>query len=176
MSKSKTAISESLLELLANSSFHVVTISEIFGHARVARRTFYNNLDSKEDIVRFIVDKLVMEFIESIKNQHLDTPKTLGQAYYRFWYEKKDVVPILAKNRLFHILQRDFQNYLPQLAMAMGVGGIASQMDETLLDYVYTFVSSGLCYNLEKWAKGGYQEPYSQIGEVFNVIDNGLIE
>lgn len=176
MSRSKDAISASLLVLLKKDSFHVVTISEICAHGNVARRTFYNNFKTKEDIIEYVVDKLVIEYIDSIKNQQLNTPRTMGRAYYKFWLEKKDVVSVLEKNNLFYILQKEFLNYLPELATAMGVDEIAALMDETLLDYLYTFVSSGLCYNLEKWAKNDYRESYDEVGEVFNVIANGLID
>lgn len=174
--RSKESIATSLLQLLKNYSFQEITISEICANCDVVRRTFYNNFASKENIIEYVVNKLVSEYVASIRSQHLNTPRSMAHAYYKFWYDKKEIVSILEKNSLFYILQRDFLNYLPDLATAMGNDENANLMDATLLEYVYTFISSGLCYNLEKWAKNDYSESPQEIGEVFNIIAHGLMD
>jgi len=174
--KSKESIASSLLQLLKNYSFQEITISEICANCDVVRRTFYNNFVTKEDIIEYIVNKHVSEYMDTIRKQRLNTPRAMAHTYYKFWYEKKEIVSILEENNLFYILQNDFLNYLPDLATAIGNDENAKLMDATLLDYVYTFISSGLCYNLEKWAKTNYKESYEEVGEVFNVIAHGLMD
>lgn len=174
--RSRNAISASMFELLSKDNFQDITISEICDNCDVVRRTFYNNFTSKEDVIEYIVDQHVSEYIDFVRTQHMETARHMAQAYYKFWYEKKQIVSILQKNNLFYILQRDFLKYVPELAPIIAGEGMVELMDNTLLEYLFTFISSGLCYNLEKWAKNDFKETYTDIGEVFNIIAHGLVK
>jgi AcrR family transcriptional regulator len=65
--QSKEWIMTSLLELLSEKPYSKITITEITSAAQLARRTFYRNFDSKEDILDMYIQKLCNEYINLLK-------------------------------------------------------------------------------------------------------------
>lgn len=59
-------LAESLLRLMESNSYKDITILQITQEAQVARRTFYRNFDSKEELLRYAIALLSEEFLASL--------------------------------------------------------------------------------------------------------------
>ncbi|OCT12487.1 TetR family transcriptional regulator [Paenibacillus pectinilyticus] len=65
--RSKIALSEALLALMAQKSFTAISITEIVEYANYNRGTFYANYESKEDLLNEIITNLTQKFIQSFR-------------------------------------------------------------------------------------------------------------
>jgi AcrR family transcriptional regulator len=60
------SITEELLQLMGNTAFNKITVTDITKKAGVGRVSFYRNFDSKEDVLRAHLDKITDDFMEKI--------------------------------------------------------------------------------------------------------------
>ena len=57
--RSKTEICEALIRLMKDHPYEEITVKQIALEAKLVRKTFYRNFDSKEDVLETILDKLI---------------------------------------------------------------------------------------------------------------------
>ena len=55
--QSKERLSDALLELLKTVPYEDITVQRISDHAGVSRMAFYRNFDSKDDVIRYYLEK-----------------------------------------------------------------------------------------------------------------------
>ena len=60
---SKCLISDALISLIQESGFRQITITLLCERAQIARRTFYRNFDTVEDVLRYIGSQTIEEFV-----------------------------------------------------------------------------------------------------------------
>jgi len=59
----KSLISDALINLIQESGFRQITITLLCERAQIARRTFYRNFDTVEDVLRYIGSQTIEEFV-----------------------------------------------------------------------------------------------------------------
>lgn len=62
--KTKKDIKDSFLKILESKNYNDITIQDILNDSKVARSTFYQHFDSKEDILQSITED-IFEHINS---------------------------------------------------------------------------------------------------------------
>lgn len=108
--KSKDLIVVTLLKLMETNLYQEITVSEICAWAKIARRTFYNNFSSKDDVLRESCVNLISESLSGINPQ-------LNYCDIKFWIEflshyfetnRKNSVFLgkLMEQNLFHLYVR----------------------------------------------------------------------
>ncbi len=81
--KSRAAILQAGLELFAHQGFHHTTISQIASKAGISKGLIYNYFESKEDLLKGILEEAVHtgdEILETISDPDMDPEKALHQA------------------------------------------------------------------------------------------------
>ncbi|WP_053362718.1 TetR/AcrR family transcriptional regulator [Bacillus sp. FJAT-27251] len=68
--RSKTALKQVCINLLFQKPFESITISEIVRAADYNRGTFYANFSSKEDLLEEIIQDVLAEMIQQIRNPY----------------------------------------------------------------------------------------------------------
>lgn len=100
----KEYIAEATLLLMKNKDFNKITIEEITYKAGVNRSTYYRNFDSKEDIIQFYYDNILLKFqneIGSIDNIHL---KLYLKKMFEFYLKEKDNLLLIYQQGISHIM------------------------------------------------------------------------
>ena len=109
---SKTMISGALRELIQEVGYRTITITMLCDRAQIARRTFYRNFDTIEDVLRHIgsqtIDALCLELQRHANQSKYD----VLVAFFTFWVEHRETFSLFANNDLTHIL---FSCYLQRL-------------------------------------------------------------
>lgn len=164
--KSKEKITETLLKLMKQHPFHEITISEICAYANIARRTFYNNFQSKEEVISLLCQKMIDEHMSS------------SEAENQFW-QKKFVVNFFVTNRknhaffdllfkqdLFHIytneLHKRMSNYSEIVSTQLSKG-----VDTACIPYVVPSYTASALKFYEIWSKNDFQESPEEIAEIY---------
>lgn len=171
--KSKSLIADALMEILHDNPFEVITISEICDNADLVRKTFYNNFSSKEEVIEYIIVKRIEEYLEILNKADKYNPRDMSLLYFEFWHNHKDFIKVLIESDLFHLLQRQFNNYLPSVGKMIPSSKIR-QITDNDLKYIYTFYSAGLSSLLEYWIKSNFKKSPTDMSEIFRTITQGV--
>ena len=67
--KTRIAIENALLELMQDKPISSISISELSEAADINRKTFYNNYDSIDDVIKGINQKLSMRIFSSLPDK-----------------------------------------------------------------------------------------------------------
>jgi hypothetical protein len=104
---SKDCIAESLLILMQKKAFSDITIGEITQKAGVNRSTYYRNFNSKEDIVKYSIIKIVYECVKNNDKKDIPYRKQVFKSFNHFLKYKNELMTIY-KNGLSHYILEAF--------------------------------------------------------------------
>lgn len=136
----KSYITESLFLLMEKKPYGAISIGEITQKAGVNRSTYYRNFSSKENIVRFFLDGLMKQYSDAYKISEEHSIEVYLQILFSCFYDHKEELLLLNRNRLSHMLLNTFNDWLnkprrmspdftqEQHRIAYHVGGIYNSM------------------------------------------------
>lgn len=160
--RSRSALRESLLALMAQKPFNAVSITEIVQLADYNRGTFYANYESKEalldDVLEQLIEKLLQSYrapYENVQVFHIqDLPANSVKIFEHFrdhadvytTLMRSDVLPLL-REKMFAALKR-----ITQEELAYDVDGpdrelLAIYSIHALLGLVLHWVESGFAHS-----------------------------
>jgi len=67
--QSKKWLTKALLQLMGEKEYNSITIKEIADRAQLARRTYYRNFNSKDEIISQYCDKICDQYMVKLKEQ-----------------------------------------------------------------------------------------------------------
>ncbi|KKI88409.1 transcriptional regulator [Bacillus sp. SA1-12] len=73
--RSKAALKQTFLQLLYEKKFDQISISEIVRKAQYNRGTFYANFNSKEDLLNEVIQDVLEEMLQQIRNPYKSVKK-----------------------------------------------------------------------------------------------------
>ena len=133
---SKNMIAEALIQLIDEGGYHPVTITALCERAQIARRTFYRNFDTVEDVLRFIGKQTIEAFVREMQLHEKESYFEILVAFLSFWIEHADRFALFAGNNLTHIL---FEGYIQSLVqIPFLLGSVAENSDATGILQAYT--------------------------------------
>lgn len=149
----KECITTALLQIMEGKDFEAITITELTRKADVGRVSFYRNFESKEDVIRQYLGKLIREWgteFEASENPNLI------ENLFTHYYKHKDLFILLYQSGLAHI---SLQNVLD-------VCGPTPEQDN-LTAYTRAWFCHGLYGWIEEWFKRGMPETPAQMAALF---------
>lgn len=148
-----THITKSLFDLLEIKSFESISISEICANAEVGRMSFYRNFESKEDIIRKHLKKMLDKWF----NQYTgEGAYQLIESIFDHYYKNKDLCILLYNRGLAHLSLESIKN-------AFGPKPEQSNIQA----YTTSYFAYGLYGWLEEWFKRGMQENAQQMAKMW---------
>jgi AcrR family transcriptional regulator len=99
--QSKHWLVESLLDLLKQESYQKITVKAIALNADLSRRTFYRFFKNKDDLLKYYGICLINEYWDFIKNQKDITFAQMLNAFFNFWWDRRNNIHVLIKQNLF---------------------------------------------------------------------------
>ncbi|MBC2582384.1 TetR/AcrR family transcriptional regulator [Clostridium sp. DJ247] len=169
--QSKEWIIASLLELLSEKPYNQITITEIASRAQLARRTFYRNFDSKEDILNLYIQKLCSEYIESLREEKTLKVYNIAKVYFTFWNKHLNFLIVMEKNDLLYMILQKYNQYLPMIHQKLK----GQDQDNNVLEYILAFSAGGFWNMLIKWIHKGAKQTPDEMASLVNIIINDTI-
>ena len=111
--QSKEWLANSLLILMQTKPFENISISEIAAHADLSRRTFYRAFSSKTDIIVYIIERILPEYITALKQLENINMQNISLAFFQFAHNHQDIISLLKKHHLEYYILDLFNKYLP---------------------------------------------------------------
>ena len=155
--KSKLWMEKALTKLLKTESFQKITIKEITDKAGLSRRTFYRNYSSKEEIIKGLIAKILLEYRSLIGRQADLSLAGVSKTIFTLAQKHKDFLLMLNRNRLIPILMEEIDGFLPPLFEM--VKGHRIDCPEESVQYALTFGAGGFVRILMRWLDEGGNKP-----------------
>lgn len=155
-------ITEAFFHLMQKEDYKDITISEITMGAGVARRTFYLNYSSKEDILDQHYETMIREYDEGFTQEMGEDIRKQAVYFFSFWHKHRDYAAMLDKNGLLYMLVNRFYGYLEHSRIE--AIPIVSEIEQ---EYVFSFVAGGLFMMLRTWLRNGFHESPEQLADMY---------
>ena len=162
--RSKAEICNALLRLMEDHPYEEITVKQIALEAKLVRKTFYRNFDSKEDVLETILDKLIYEYrsqlIVSNKMMPLDV-------IFNFCTQHKDLLLLFDKNNMMYRIQQKLNDAILVKHEEFIALGLVSTEFFCGLDpkYQILFNIGGIWNVICHWTHDGMKDDSKQIIE-----------
>ncbi|WP_297436234.1 TetR/AcrR family transcriptional regulator, partial [uncultured Clostridium sp.] len=160
--KSIERISNAMLEILKEKEFDSISITEICSRAEVARKTFYRNFNSKEDVIKTAIDLKLSEFKGTGILKEMANPLELSERYIQFWYDRRDFLKLLLERNLFGILNYKYDIYMQDLRKLMK----GDEEETPEIEYFLKFISGGFWNVLQTWVRKDFKESPKELAKL----------
>ena len=160
--RSKTEICEALLRLMEQHPYEEITVKQIALEAKLVRKTFYRNFDSKEDVLEAIFDSLVNEY----KNHLIMLKDTLPiEMIFEFCIQRRQLLLLFDKNNMMYRIQQKLNDALPEKHEELKALGLVPQELFGELDPSYLIpMNIGSVWNVIcRWVRGGMKDDPKKI-------------
>lgn len=109
--RSQGEITEALMTLMRKYPYSEITVKQIILEARLARKTFYRNFDSKDDVLYSIMREVLREYFEIVDRKRGEVLPTVFSTAEKY----RELLLILDKNNMLHMTLYCINKYLPIL-------------------------------------------------------------
>lgn len=158
-------ITEALFRLMARESYQGITISQITMEAGVARRTFYLNYSSKDDILDQHYEILIRKYNEGFTREMENDLHRQAAYFFAFWNEQREYTSLLEKNGILYKLIDRFHLYLDSMNNPALKASTAAEQE-----YIFSYIAGGLWMMLRTWLQNGFQETPEQLADIYSKL------
>ncbi|MBO4387707.1 MAG: TetR/AcrR family transcriptional regulator [Treponema sp.] len=109
--RSKKEITQALLTLMRQYPYSQISVKQIIMEAKLARKTFYRNFESKDDVLLSLLRGILREYYAAVYNNMSD----LLTVIFTFVNKNKKLLLLLDKNDMLYIPLQCINEYLPEL-------------------------------------------------------------
>lgn len=170
--KSREQIIETLFTLMEKHTFKEITVSEICAWATIARRTFYNNFHSKEDVLSEACIDLIYESVlrPPFPSHLVDYDEAFWSEYFTHFFNvnqnHKRFFSILFTQNLYHLYVRKLMALSTESVM-VNIISKSPHCPKEMSKYGVSAYISALVSMLERWSTTGYEETPEEMSRIF---------
>ena len=152
--RSMSKIVDALLELIQESSYQSVTVTDICTRARVARKTFYRSFESKEAVISYRLAGMFNELSAMFDFVEAEARELLT---YCFDYLDKNrlFASAFTDDGLYSFLSEKMMEYV-RIAYDYTLHNSAS-FEPVYAEYYYKCTAVGFISIIRTWVKSGYK-------------------
>ena len=181
--RSRKEISNALLKLMQEYPYAEISVKQIIMETSLARKTFYLNFRSKDDVLESILNELIREYTEALSKANeeknpagtkyldeaisVDTITNPLSVIFSFCDKNKDLLSLLHKNKMLYLLLLRLNEFLPEYSKTedMSSNPFAKLMGELEPDYLIAFNVGAIWNVLFKWIDRGMVDSLDSIQE-----------
>lgn len=181
--RSRKEISTALLKLMQEYPYDEISVKQIIMETSLARKTFYLNFRSKDDVLESILNELIREYTEALSKANeeknpagtkyldeaisVDTITNPLSVIFSFCDKNKDLLSLLHKNKMLYLLLLRLNEFLPEYSKTedMSSNPFVKLMGELEPDYLIAFNVGAIWNVLFKWIDRGMVDSLDSIQE-----------
>ena len=187
--RSRREIFTALLKLMQKHPYAEISVKQIIMETSPARKTFYLNFSSKDDVLESILDELIGEYTAALSKANVENnragTKNLDEAIsvdatgkvdtitnplsviFSFYDKNKDLLSLLHKNKMLYLLLIRLNEFLPEYSKTedMSSNPFVKLMGELEPDYLIAFNVGAIWNVLFKWIDRGMVDSLDSIQE-----------
>lgn len=166
--QSREMFISALFELLEKKPYSQITISDIASQAQLARRTFYRNFTSKEDIIKAFYIKQSKEFIDFLKKEETLSVYIVAKTYFTIMGKNLRTLKLLEKNDLLYLLLQFSQPFIYQSFS----NNKSTSNNNDYIDLLFPFISGGFWSLSIAWIKDGAVKTPDEMATFISTVLN----
>ena len=187
--RSRKEISNALLKLMQKYPYAEISVKQIIMETSLARKTFYLNFRSKDDVLESILDELIGEYTDALSKANeeknpagtknldeaisvdttakVDTITNPLSVIFSFCDKNKAFLSLLHKNKMLYFLLIRLNEFLPEYSKTedMNSNPFAKLIGELEPDYLIAFNVGAIWNVLFKWIDRGMVDSLDSIQE-----------
>ena len=187
--RSRREISTALLKLMQEHPYAEISVKQIIMETSLARKTFYLNFRSKDDVLESILDELIGEYTAALSKANeknnpagtkyldeaisvdttgkVDTITNPLSVIFSFCDKNKDLLSLLHKSKMLYLLLLRLNEFLPEYSKTedMSSNPFVKLMGELEPDYLIAFNVGAIWNVLFKWIGRGMVDSLDSIQE-----------
>ena len=187
--RSRREISTALLKLMQEHPYAEISVKQIIMETSLARKTFYLNFRSKDDVLESILDELIGEYTAALSKANeknnpagtkyldeaisvdttgkVDTITNPLSVIFSFCDKNKDLLSLLHKSNMLYLLLLRLNEFLPEYSKTedMSSNPFVKLMGELEPDYLIAFNVGAIWNVLFKWIDRGMVDSLDSIQE-----------
>ena len=164
--RSKQEITSALLKLMRKYPYPEITVKQIVLETDLARKTFYLNYSSKDDVLDAIMNQVIGDYVQALSSSD-DEPIAI---IFNFCKKNKDLLKLLHKNNMLYLLLLKLNEVLPEHSRKsdMSRNPFAKLMTGLDSDYLIAFNIGAIWNVIFKWVDRGMKD---SLEDIRNTID-----
>ena len=164
--RSKQEITEALLKLMRKYPYPEITVKQIVLETDLARKTFYLNYSSKDDVLDALMNQVIGEYVQTLSSSD-DEPIAI---IFNFCKKHKELLKLLHKNNMLYLLLLKLNEVLPEHSRSsdMSRNPFARLMSGLDSDYLIAFNIGAIWNVIFKWVDRGMKD---SLEDIRNTID-----
>ena len=161
--RSRKEITDALLKLMHEHPYQDISVKQIILETNLARRTFYRNYESKDDVLDSVITDKITEYAEELTA----SPESPLDVIFRFCEKNKDFLMLLHKNSLLYLLLIKLNIMIPKLNQITDKTNnmFARIIGDLEPDYLVAFNVGAIWNVIFKWVERGMTESTDEIKE-----------
>ena len=187
--RSRQEISTALLKLMQEYPYAEISVKQIIMETSLARKTFYLNFRSKDDVLESILNELIGEYTAALSKANeknnpagtkyldeaisvdttgkVDTITNPLSVIFSFCDKNKDLLSLLHKSKMLYLLLLRLNEFLPEYSKTedMSSNPFVKLMGELEPDYLIAFNVGAIWNVLFKWIDRGMVDSLDSIQE-----------
>lgn len=168
--RSQEMLGGALLELLLTMPYNQITVTDLCDKAAMARKTFYRNFETKDDIIIFIADTVLYPFAESMDLFKLSL-RTIFLNLFKLLSEHKSYLRIFYKNNLFHLVGSRIVAFFEDENMYKHMR--LEAMPTTLYKYIPAQITATLISIVETWVEDDFIDSEEDLSKLTEYLLSG---
>ena len=166
--RTRSALQSSFKDLLKHKPYQKISIADITDKAGIARHTFYNHYETKQDLLFFLVDTILDQYYENLENWNpfLTNPEEehrMHTSFFQAWKDNAEVIGLLESVDLdMVIIQRLktlFRRYYYE-KITIDLPGVSLNF----ANYVISYNAYTLAGLLKPWFDSGMKDSPADLG------------
>lgn len=113
--RSKNEITNTLLHLMKSLPYNEITVKQILMEAHVARKTFYRNFSSKDDVLNAHIDRILHQYVQSLRQMPSFQLSIVLDIIWGFCMQNQDLLFLLRDNNLLHLILNKLNLFIPMI-------------------------------------------------------------
>lgn len=162
---SKNLLTKGLLLLLNKTPYSSITITQLCKHSDIARRTFYRNFSSIDEVLSYYIGDIIKEFEQEMQRHSEKKYHDMITAYFAFWLKYADFLAILNKNNLTHLLFTPYIMCLFRMPFLINVD-TKKVNEEAAFSCKLAYTAGGLWSVLSYWSLKGCVETPMELADI----------
>ena len=106
--RSQKEITDALIILMKEFPYSEISVKQILLESKLAKKTFYRNFDSKDDVLISLIRTKLREYFCVVDNGNVDVLTTI----FEFAVTNKELLFILDRNDMQHLVLKCMNEYL----------------------------------------------------------------
>ena len=162
--RSRAEITAALFALMKQHPYNEITVKQIVLEAKIAKKTFYRNFTSKDDVIKAFILGVIKEYSDELKK---GDEKSLD-IIFRVIEKYKTEITLLDKNDMLYLILLYLNEYLPEIHHDENISRDIPTRYFGGLDPEYLMAFHiGAAWNVVfKWVHKGMTDPPEQIKAV----------